>query len=274
MKRKLLAPNCIQDVVVSRIAELEKWQKQVKNTLASYPPGKIHISRNAKGRVQHYLRLSQHDKCGKYVRQSETACLKKYLQKSYDEKFYDLIEKELALLKPFGEAYGAISDQVQKIYGTFPEKSKDYIQPMALTNEEFAQSWNAEPFEGKPISENDSSFVTEKGERVRSKSELTIANAMTRKGISYKYECPLQLDRFTTIYPDFTVLNARTRKVYYWEHRGMMDDREYAKHTVKRIKNYQAADVMLGDNLIITEETSATPLGTPEIERIIKKHLI
>lgn len=35
--------------------------------------------------------------------------------------------------------------------------------------------------------------ITDKGERVKSKSELTIANALYRSKIPYKYECPIIL---------------------------------------------------------------------------------
>lgn len=50
----------------------------------------------------------------------------------------------------------------------------------------------------------------------------------------------------------------------------MMDDRDYARHSVKRIKDYQEAGIFLGDTLIITEETATIPLGTDEINRVIE----
>ena len=75
------------------------------------------------------------------------------------------------------------------------------------------------------------------------------------------------------IYPDFTVLKVSERKVIYWEHRGMMDDREYARNAVNRIKSYNKNGVFLGENLILTEETSTDPLGTDEIETVISRLL-
>lgn len=91
--------------------------------------------------------------------------------------------------------------------------------------------------------------------------------------IPYKYECPLTLKNGFTIYPDFTVLNVKQRKEIYWEHRGMMDDREYIRNSVQRIKQLNKEGIMLGDNLIITEESLTSPLGTDEIKMIIKKYL-
>ena len=79
-------------------------------------------------------------------------------------------------------------------------------------------------------------YDTKRKERVRSKSELNIANMLDSYGVPYKYECPLKLKDGKVIYPDFTVINVKSRKVIYWEHRGMMDDKNYANMAVSRIK--------------------------------------
>lgn len=50
-----------------------------------------------------------------------------------------------------------------------------------------------------------------------------------------------------------------------------MDTKIDARHAVIRLKNLAKEGVTIGDNLIITEECAGWPLGTDEIERIIKK---
>ena len=158
---------------------------------------------------------------------------------------------------------------IRNVYSDYPNEIKQYITPVDLDDDDFATRWLAEPYEGKSIMDNVPFFETTNHERVRSKSELNIANMLAKFKIPYKYECPLRLRDGTIIYPDFTVLDTKHRKVIYWEHRGMMDDREYAKHSVARIKNYMGSGIMLGDNLIITEETASSPLGTNEIKAVI-----
>ena len=37
------------------------------------------------------------------------------------------------------------------------------------------------------------------------------------------------------IHPDFTVLNVRTREILYWEHLGMMDNKEYIESALAKI---------------------------------------
>ncbi|SFH72967.1 hypothetical protein SAMN04487830_106120 [Pseudobutyrivibrio sp. OR37] len=62
---------------------------------------------------------------------------------------------------------------------------------------------------------------------VRSKSEKIIADALEKYNVPYQYEPMLELG-YNTIYPDFVVLNLRTRKTVYWEHLGLVSDIEYS----------------------------------------------
>ena len=77
-----------------------------------------------------------------------------------------------------------------------------------------------------------------------------------------------------TIYPDFTILDVKNRRVKYWEHRGMMDNMNYSSHAVYRIKDYLRNGIYIGDNLIISEESKEFPLGTNEIEQLIRVNFL
>jgi hypothetical protein len=112
-------------------------------------------------------------------------------------------------------------------------------------------------------------LLTDRGERVRSKSELIIANLLSKEGIPYKYECPLRLKGFGTVHPDFTALRRKARKEIYWEHLGMMDDPEYAEKAVRKISAYGANGFFPGDRLILTAETKSTPLNVRLIRDLI-----
>ena len=68
--------------------------------------------------------------------------------------------------------------------------------------------------------------ITSRGDAVRSKSEVIIANMLHAKGIDYRYEEPLKLDGVTK-YPDFTIEDDNTGITYYWEHCGMLHDPGY-----------------------------------------------
>ena len=68
---------------------------------------------------------------------------------------------------------------------------------------------------------------TERGDLVRSKSELVIADKLHARGIDYVYEQPLVLTNGRSRYPDFTIADHARGVTFYWEHLGMLDDPGY-----------------------------------------------
>lgn len=77
-----------------------------------------------------------------------------------------------------------------------------------------------------------------------------------------------------TLYPDFNVLNRRTRQEYYLEHLGMMDDPEYAADAVRRIECFGTHGIFPGKNLLITAETKNRSLNIKILDRFIHEYLI
>ncbi|MFI7207742.1 AAA family ATPase [Micromonospora aurantiaca (nom. illeg.)] len=81
---------------------------------------------------------------------------------------------------------------------------------------------------------------TARGELVRSKSELLIANLLDEVGLAYEYESPLTGEDGRTVRPDFTILTDLGETVI-WEHLGMLADPRYAKKWEQK-KNWYAAN--------------------------------
>ncbi len=297
MSKKVLnlKPTNLYEEASRRYQELLKMKMEMEASIEKAPPGKIHIIRSNK-RTQFYLRTEKTDRMGEYVSKSNASKLKTYIQKTYDARIVKYLDQELKILESFlrksscffegmsqSQANHFIKGElsilpsypikrIQQIYSSYPEEAKKYINPIDMSDEDYVKQWLDIPYNGKEISEYMTCYETNRKEKVRSKSELNIANALAVKGTPYKYECPLLLKNGFTIYPDFTVLNVKERRVKYWEHRGMMDDKDYAKNAVSRIKTYVNNGYYLGIDLIITEETSSSPLGTDEIDAVIKKY--
>ena len=157
-----------------------------------------------------------------------------------------------------------------------PER-KRIVTPLILPDEEFARQWKAEGELAKKLRQNSfekpEGFTTLNGEQVRSKSEKMIADLLRHHNVFYVYEYPLKLmDGF--IFPDFMALNFRTRKTWYWEHEGMLDNPDYAERAVKKHLRYERSGIFEGEQLIVTRETSQTPLSTKSIELFIRKYLL
>ena len=84
---------------------------------------------------------------------------------------------------------------------------------------------------------------------VRSKDEVIISKALAEKEIGFYYEKPLiSSNRKSFKLPDFTF--KYRRKDYYWEHRGMLDNFDYAQRDEKKKRWYIENGYQ--DNLIET----------------------
>lgn len=267
-KRTIMKYTDLYSEAERRYRELSEIRQEKDSSATKELQGKIHIAVSNK-RVKYYLRTDKADKTGEYISKAQTSKIKQYVQKSYDEKVLKHIDQEISVLERFLKSSGDIADRIRMEYSKYPDEVKGYIDPIDMTDEDYIRLWESIPYEAKEISDYVTVYETKRGERVRSKSELNIANALAAKGIPYKYECPLILKNGTKIHPDFTVLNVKERRQIYWEHRGMMDDKDYATRSVLRIKTYMKNGIFIGHDLIITEETSANPLGTNEIEAVI-----
>ena len=144
-------------------------------------------------------------------------------------------------------------------------------EPINVDDKSFAEIWMSESYDGMKFEEQDiTQYFSQRGERMRSKSEVLIANSLLNNGIPYKYEYPLQLSNGKIRYPDFTVLNLKARKITYWEHLGKMGDIDYISYTLKKLEEYRKDGIVLGDNLVITMESGSVPLSTKDIDKIIE----
>lgn len=266
MREQYLKPTNLYQEAKRRLEELYLAQSKLEKRLKTYPEGKMHIVKS-RARVQYYLRTDPKDKSGIYLSKKEEKKIKTFLQKKYDEAAIKQVNLEIKKLESVLKNFNS---DIQKIYSEHSQEIKNYISPIDISDEDYIKEWLSIPYENKAVSQDIPVYLTDNGEHVRSKSELNIANMLYKMDIPYKYECPLILADKRTIYPDFTILDIMKRREIYWEHRGMVDDRMYMKHAVQRLKEYAKSGIFVGDNLLITEETSTLPLGTNEIESVIR----
>lgn len=110
---------------------------------------------------------------------------------------------------------------------------------------------------------------TAKGLKVRSKSESIIATLLDMNGIEYRYETPLTLGDHT-FRPDFTIMRPSDRKLFYWEHFGMMSNPNYHERTQKKLQEYIKHGLMPWDRLIATFESNEDSFDAQQVDKIIK----
>lgn len=161
----------------------------------------------------------------------------------------------------------------EEIYEALHPERQKIVMPITLTDEQYIENWLNENYEPKSFYEDLPELYTTNGERVRSKSEIIIADTLLREGIPYKYEQPLYLNSYGKIHPDFTVLNIRKRKEFYWEHLGMMDDTQYVENALKKIEAYERNGFYIGESLLLTFESKRNPISQKVINLLIEKYL-
>lgn len=121
-------------------------------------------------------------------------------------------------------------------------------------------------------------YRTERGELVRSKSELIIADKLSRAGVDYRYEQRFDLPGGGARYPDFTIVDDDSGGIWYWEHNGMMGNPEYEKRWQSKLSEYRDAGVLPlteggGDNgtLVVTEERLGVGLDVEQVDAYIRE---
>ncbi len=238
--------------------------------MKNLPEGTLRVSVD-KGYPRYY-RCLEGDKVGNYIRKQDKETARKLAQKEYNSKVLQLIQKRLKQIENIIKDYE--DDEVEKcFYGEHAAKQK-LIVPIEQTWQDKLKDWQEKEYVGKGFQDNTIEIYTQKGERVRSKSEKILADYFYYHGISYKYEYPLLLKGYGVIYPDFTFLSPKSRQEMYWEHNGMMDDVVYAQKAVKKIELYEKNGIFPGERLILTFETGQTTLNNEIIEAMAKRYLI
>jgi hypothetical protein len=88
---------------------------------------------------------------------------------------------------------------------------------------------------------------TQRGEAVRSKSEVIIADLLFTKGLDYEYERQLVGSDGSIRYPDFTIEVSDLGQTVYWEHLGLLVDPVYRERWDKKLKWYAEQGVATWD---------------------------
>ena len=261
----------LNEMLLKEQLRLEKIVKEAGARLKNAPEGTLRLSGCRKS-IQYYRCLPGGRKNGEYLPKSREKLIRALAQKSYDEKVVRLAEKRLAQIRDILADYE--DDEFEKLLlAEHPERQK-LIRPAEISWEQRLEKWLSEEYTGKAFQKGAPVILTERGERVRSKSEKILADLFFRRGIPYKYECPLYLKGYGTVHPDFTFLSERTGMEIYWEHASRMDEPEYAGSAVRKIQAYEENGIYPGDRLILTFETETSLLDTKLAEQLAEKYLL
>lgn len=214
---------------------------------------------------QYFMRRSGKRDNGEYIKQKDIKTAAMLAQLEYDEKLAEMLrEAEDKLMRCRGSV-----EVFEEASSRLARGKSELIKPHYVSDSCYVRSWKAQEYEGLEFREGAAEFYTRNGLRVRSKSEVIIADMLDESEIPFLYEKPLKLKQ-RTVHPDFTLLDMSKRKEIYWEHFGMMDDKEYRDDAFMKIREYEESGLYQYDSVIWTFETGRYPLNTREIRAMIK----
>lgn len=249
---------------------LERIIKETEQNLVGTPEGRLRISHSRKKTLYYHCTNDNPNMNGVYIPKKQEELARALAQKAYDEKVLKLAKRRTAQLEKMLLDYQDF--EIEEVYEEQREERKILITPVEEDWASMFERWNKLPDQALGFNENDPIIKTEKGERVRSKSERILADYFYYHGIPYKYEKPLALGPSKLIYPDFTFLSKATRREIYWEHFGMMEDLNYVKANMNKLADYEAYGIHIGESLIVTFELGNTGVQPYEIEGKLRQY--
>ena len=256
----------IKSVINKELQRIEKLEKQIKINSQITDSQKLSC-RKVRGNYQYLINNT-------YVSKIEDdEKIRKLAKEEYQRDLLPLLEKEIKYLKLIQKT----ETQIEEVYNNTYEGKRVLFAPDIKPVNSIIEQFENETYEGLGFDENDpTDYITNRGERVRSKSEKIIADELDRQGIPYKYEKPLLLSvdgKTKNFYPDFTVLNVSSGEIKYMEHLGMVDHPNYYKNTLAKLDVYERNGLLVGRDIILLHESSYRPLSTRAVSDYIFEFL-
>ena len=271
---ELFPPDGLQQHMQAQSEKIFDTIIRLRARLAKSPPGRLRTAiRGNKPRFYHVTDPKKAN--GLYIPRSEEALAARLAQKEYDTAAVAELERQLEMLNRLIMNYNPLA--LDDTFANLSDCRRQLVTPVRLTDAEYAKRWLAVPFKGKSFSDGLPEYATARGETVRSKSEVIIADTLLRMGIPYRYEFPLKLkmpqEKSAMFFPDFTCLNLRTREEILWEHFGMMDTPDYVHNAMEKLDIYERNGIFPGKRLIISRETAEKPLNVKTIQNLVEEYL-
>lgn len=249
---------------------ISEAEKKLENEFYDY---NIHVRTRKNGISPQFYKCEKGDCCGKYLSKKDLSLVASYSQNEYYRKLLVEAKRELDNIKRFLDNSYQDTDPLIKAYMDMHPAKRQFVTPLLSDDEKYVTTWQKETYNTKGFLDDTAEHYSNKGMRVRSKSEAIIANALDKMKIPYKYEKQIVMNGIF-FYPDFSTLNVRKRKEIIWEHLGMLEDGLYMSNTLRKMSVYEENGYMFGKNLIITYETQKHPFNFKKAERVIREYLL
>ena len=243
------------------LAQLQEARTRYEFELEGMPDGKLVHVKAADGE-RYYVEVRDGERPSRrgITRRPDlvaTFARKEYLRKALAVIDHDVrtLERAVRRYKRFDpeEVVGSLSSAYRDLpLDAFYHPLVDTVAlSLDATDEQRIAShaaWGAEASGPSDYLPEGRTLRTSRGERMRSKAEVLIAETLYSYGIPFRYEQELEAGG-ATFHPDFTFEGAGGKE-FYLEFCGMMDDPAYVEGHKRKRSAYEAAGIAEWDNII------------------------
>ena len=254
-----------KEILEKMLADLQNQLQKANNELAGSPTGSLVRVKRGKGYMIFRVYSEQGKRVRKVITQNEEM-INALARKVYLKAEADILQRDIEAASAFLQIFE--EPVFDNIIRHIPERFLQY----KLTEDD-TDSWATQPYRQSTYMPERKVHTTSRGLRVRSKSELLIAEKLYEHGIPFRYEQILTIDGIDYA-PDFTLMRADGTLVY-WEHCGLTSSRGYMRRHWQKMQVYAEAGITPWNNLIVTydDENGLLDLRTVESEIINRKEI-
>lgn len=258
-------------------ASMRRRLTQLEAQLAAMPEGTL-ASRTIDGKPFYYIRYPKTGNKKKERRRGITrdpAAIQKMIRKTYLTNAANALKNDIALADQFLSAYTPCDEQavLRPLRERFAMLPDAFFAPPDMVSCDELHSVSRTTKDQATFHPEDLKSTTMTGAKIRSKSELFIAERLRIHEIDPGYETALLIPDLPFV-PDFTVRSKRDGRLYYWEHCGKIHDADYmARHRYK-LEKYEEYGIVPWKNLIITYDEPGGGLDARKLEAVIEGWLL
>lgn len=253
---------------------------RLEKSIAKREQGNLLLS-TINGSARYYMRRKGASE-KVYLNRDKQSVLEDIIQRQYEENLLASAGLEMKALERSKKALSPCLSLYEDtaLFNRIPEELREYVHINKGIEDDYVRNWrSARYYRAKTTDKHIHETLAK--DKVRSKSEVLIADRLFNAGIPYRYEEKLVLEEevpgpesLQTYYPDFTILKKSTREIVYWEHLGKMGDPIYCRDNLAKLHTYMRHGIIQGKNLIITYESADIPLFTKDVDILIREFLL
>ena len=245
----------------SALAQLQEARARYGFELEEMPDGKLVHVKAADGE-RYYVEVRDGERAVRRGITRRPELVATYARKEYLRKALAVIDHDVRTLERAVRRYRRFDPE--EVVGSLSSAYRDlpldaFYHPLVdmvalsldATDEQRIAShaqWGIQELEPSGYLSEGRTLRTSRGERMRSKAGVLIAETLYSYGIPFRYEQELQVGHMT-FHPDFTFEGAGGKE-FYLEFCCMMDDPAYVESHKRKRSAYEAAGIVEWRNII------------------------